>query len=416
MKEEKQMLKTICALGAPEQQVENPRAPRWRASSGAAPAPASGALPGGSGGTHQAAPARRPGGPAAGGGLPYGPENLCVQEGREARRTAGKEGVRGGTPRPTRPPQAAADGMLHPGGGDAVASTRPDGRNRPADAVSVGAGGPVPVLDNRHSISSAGLFNVKEIHVMTDGRLLINPRTGEIVEAVLASRRIFKADKYAEPKGVTQKSKSKNVENSVDGRGAARAKRRVFELAACNDFSLFFTLTLNPEKIDRYDYKAAVKRFGVWASNRVQRHGLRYVAVPELHQDGAIHFHGLCAGDDSLLSESPVKWKGKQVYNLDWDIGYSTAVKLTGDTLRAARYVAKYVTKQTGGGTIGGRYFFHGGPLVGFHVQHFQGAGAPLTGHRVEVPDAGLALLYIDLKDPRNVEILGDLVQNRKGV
>lgn len=116
------------------------------------------------------------------------------------------------------------------------------------------------------------------------------------------------------------------------------------------------------------------------------------------------------------MSEAPVKWKGKQVYNLDWDIGYSTAVKLTGDTLRAARYVAKYVTKQTGGGTIGGRYFFHGGPLVGFHVQHFQGVGAPLTGHRVEVPDAGLALLYIDLKDPRNVEILGDLVQNRKGV
>lgn len=312
----------------------------------------------------------------------------------------------------------AADGMrelLHRGGGDAVASTRPDGRSRPADAVSVGAGGPVPVLDNRHSISSAGLFNVKEIHVMTDGRVLINPRTGEIVEAVLASRRIFKADKYAEPRGITQKSKSKNVENSVDGRGAARAKRRVFELAACNDFSLFFTLTLNPEKIDRYDYKAAVKRFGVWASNRVQRHGLRYVAVPELHQDGAVHFHGLCAGDDTLLRESPVKWKGKQVYNLDWDIGYSTAVKLTGDTLRAARYVAKYVTKQTGGGTIGGRYFFHGGPLVGFHVQHFQGAGAPLTGHRVEVPDAGLALLYIDLKDPRNVEILGDLVQNRKG-
>lgn len=410
------MLKTISALGAPAQQVENPRAPRWRAPSGAAPAPAIGDLPGGPGGAHQAAPREGPAAPPQAVACHMGRSTFSVQEGREARRTAGKEGVRGGTPRPTRPPQAAADGMPYRGGGDAVASTRPDGRNRPADAVSVGAGGPVPVLDNRHSISSAGLFNVKEIHVMTDGRVLINPRTGEIVEAVLASRRIFKADKYAEPKGVTQKSKSKNVENSVDGRGAARAKRRVFELAACNDFSLFFTLTLNPEKIDRYDYKAAVKRFGVWASNRVQRHGLRYVAVPELHQDGAIHFHGLCAGDDSFLSESPVKWKGKQVYNLDWDIGYSTAVKLTGDTLRAARYVAKYVTKQTGGGTIGGRYFFHGGPLVGFHVQHFQGAGAPLTGHRVEVPDAGLALLYIDLKDPRNVEILGDLVQNRKGV
>ena len=277
----------------------------------------------------------------------------------------------------------------------------PGHTQRPAVAGSVGGAEAVPVLDNGHSISSSSIFNVKEFDAFTDGRLLINPRTGEIAEAVLASRRIFKADKYVEKRGerrFTQKSESGGkVENlgekDIDGRGAARARRRVLELAACYDNDLFFTLT-----------------FGVWASNRVQRHGLRYVAVPELHGDGALHFHGLASSDDTLLSESKVKWKGKQVYNLDWDLGFSTAVKLTGDTLRAARYVSKYVTKQTGGGTIGGRYFFHGGPLVGFRVQHFQGAGAPLTGRRVVLEEAGLALLYIDLKDPRNLAILAELV------
>lgn len=307
---------------------------------------------------------------------------------------------------------------LRAGAAIAKASVAPGHTQGPAVAGSVGGAEPVPVLDNGHSISSSSLFNVKEFHAFTDGRILINPRTGEIAEAVLASRRIFKADKHVEKRGgrrLPQKSESGGkVENlgekDIDGRGAARARRRVFELAACNDFDLFFTLTLAPDKIDRYDYKAAVKRFGVWASNRVQRHGLRYVAVPELHRDGALHFHGLASSDDTLLGESKVKWKGKQVYNLDWDLGFSTAVKLTGDTLRAARYVSKYVTKQTGGGTIGGRYFFHGGPLVGFRVQHFQGAGAPLTGRTVVLEEAGLALLYIDLKDPQNLAILAGLV------
>lgn len=287
---------------------------------------------------------------------------------------------------------------------------RTDGNCGKADAVSVGAREGKPVLDNRHSISS---FLIPEFQVMADGRVLINPRTGEIVEAVLASRRIFKADKFAE--GCTQKSKSKGKSDSnEDGpaRAAARARRRVFELALCNDFDLFFTLTLSPEKIDRHDYKAAVRAFGVWAGNRVQRHGLRYVAVPELHGDGAVHFHGLCNMQGTGTADSGRKWGGKVVYNLDWKVGFSTAVRLTGDTIRAARYVAKYVTKSTGGGTIGGRYFFHGGDLVGFRVQHFQGAGAPLTGRTVRPEGANVALLYIDLKDPRNVEILGELVGN----
>ena len=152
-------------------------------------------------------------------------------------------------------------------------------------------------------------------------------------------------------------------------------------------------------------------RLRVYFSNRVQRHGLKYVAVPELHHDGAIHFHGLCNSEAVGLTDSGRRWKGRPVYNLDWKIGFSTGVKLVGDYERVCGYIAKYVTKATGGGTIGGRYFYHGGALAHPHVQHFNGAGAPLTGHRVEVPEAGLALLYVDLKNPENLKEMGELLK-----
>lgn len=274
-------------------------------------------------------------------------------------------------------------------------------------------GGPVPVLDKGHRISSLQKF-MKPLtfsQVFVNGRVKVNPLTGEIMEAVVASRPIFKAIAGAEAR--EKKERSESVPGSEDGksRAAARARRQVFELCACNDLDLFFTLTLDKNHIDRYDYKAAVERLRVYFSNRVQRHGLKYVAVPELHQDGAIHFHGLCNSEAVGLTDSGRRWKGRPVYNLDWKVGFSTGVKLVGDYDRVCGYIAKYVTKATGGGTIGGRYFYHGGALAHPHVQHFNGAGAPLTGHRVEVPDAGLALLYVDLSNPENLKEMGELLK-----
>lgn len=268
----------------------------------------------------------------------------------------------------------------------------------------------VPVLDKGHSISSPIVKPLTFTEVYTDGRIKINPRTGEIVEAVLASRPIFKADRYAEPRDKPERGGTSGQEGDGTSRAAARARRQVFELCDCNDFDLFFTLTLSPEKIDRYDYKAAVEKLRVYLSNRVQRKGLRYVAVPELHQDGAIHFHGLCNAEAVGLTDSGRRWKGRIVYNLDWSVGFSTGVKLTGEYEAVCKYVTKYVTKQAEGGTIGGRYYYHGGALEHYHVQHFKGAGAPFSGHTVEVPGAGLWLCYIDLKNVENFRRLEDLL------
>ena len=264
----------------------------------------------------------------------------------------------------------------------------------------------VPVLDIGHRISS--LKRGSEGSARASGRVKINPLTGEIIEAVIASRAIFARGKGWEPVERKESGPGERREAGSDSlaRSAARARRRVFELCACNELDLFFTLTLSPEKADRWNYKEAVEKARAYFSNRVQRKGLIYVAVPELHKNGAVHFHGLCNCEGVGLYDSGRKWKGRQVFNLDWKLGFSTGVRIEGERPRVARYIAKYVTKQQGGGTIGGRYYFHGGALRDPVCRCFDPLPGDWEGHRVEVEGARLSLLYLDLKAPSTAELL----------
>lgn len=203
-------------------------------------------------------------------------------------------------------------------------------------------------------------------------RIKINPFTGDVLEDLVFNRDVFNPEglvKMDAEQAQYSVTKGERREPSEDGvrRAASRARKQVFELCACNDLDLFFTLTLNKEMIDRYDYKAAVRKFGQWADNQVRRRGLKYVAVPELHKDGAVHFHGLCNSAAVRLVDSGKKSKGQTVYNLPgWRLGFTSAISLYGERNAAAHYVAKYISKQhgTNGGTIGGRYFYHGGALM----------------------------------------------------
>ena len=82
-------------------------------------------------------------------------------------------------------------------------------------------------------------------------------------------------------------------------RAARRAAAKVRDLALSNTFRWFITLTLDPKKIDRYDVKEVTRHLNTWLDNQVRRRGAAYVIVPELHKDGALHFHGLvndCGG------------------------------------------------------------------------------------------------------------------------
>lgn len=161
-----------------------------------------------------------------------------------------------------------------------------------------------------------------------------------------------------------------------------RAKRKVYDYIMANpDLCYFVTLTLNGEKFSRYDTQEACKRLNKYLANRVQRNGLKYVFVPELHKDGAIHFHGLIneavemctsgtyippSGGKPLKAETLRKKRiplaeCQEVYNIpDWEYGFTTAMHIYGERGKTGSYVAKYITKQENSDfrKICGRYYY----------------------------------------------------------
>lgn len=193
-------------------------------------------------------------------------------------------------------------------------------------------------------------------------------------------------------------------------RSVRRARSMVYDYAMSTpSLAYFVTLTCDPEKIDRYSQTAVISKLSTWARNQTHRHGLTYLLVPELHKDGAIHFHGLI--NDALTMvpsgvytggslKRPRKARSKkdaasllrsgavEVLNLpSWSLGFTTAIPLYGDRENAVKYVLKYIGKSTMTPAscqelpladvpqsdaddtythqqrIGGRYFYSGGDL-----------------------------------------------------
>ena len=159
-----------------------------------------------------------------------------------------------------------------------------------------------------------------------------------------------------------------------------RAKNAVYEIAAANDWSYLVTLTLNAEKIDRYNAKEIVKPFTKWLHNQATRNGLRYLIIAEKHKDGAIHFHGLFNENIKLtdsgtvtapdrkkpIKKATAKKYGydlsacKTVYNIPgYKFGFATAIPLDENKEAVSQYITKYVTKDFG--KIFGKTYFAGG-------------------------------------------------------
>lgn len=128
-----------------------------------------------------------------------------------------------------------------------------------------------------------------------------------------------------------------------------RTRNSIYYLSRSNVWSWFVTLTLDPEKINRYDFADCSKKVRKWFNNlRRVSPDLYYLVVPEQHKDGAWHFHGLLGDCGGLVfSDSGKRDKsGRVIYNLfNWKYGFSTATEIT-DTARASSYICKYITKE----------------------------------------------------------------------
>lgn len=195
------------------------------------------------------------------------------------------------------------------------------------------------------------------------------------------------AGEWAKPKqlptGAEQGRKSADPEGEDRERSMRRARAKLRRLALANDFRWFVTLTLDPSKVDSHDGAAVVKKLNAWCSNAVQRHGLRYILVPERHKKGGIHFHGFFSDSLEAVESGTIKppaggkprkpksaaqraeWLaagGKIVYNLPgWSLGFTTAMELYGEYPAAVAYVCKYIGKD--GEKPAGRWYYSGGDL-----------------------------------------------------
>lgn len=166
-------------------------------------------------------------------------------------------------------------------------------------------------------------------------------------------------------------------------RSQRRARAKVRRLALANEFRWFVTLTIDPSRVDSHDGAAVVKKLNAWCSNAVQRHGLRYILVPERHKNGGIHFHGFFSDSLEAVNSGTIKppsggkprkprskaqrdeWLrngGQIVYNLPgWGWGFTTAIELYGEYPAAVAYVCKYIGKE--GEKPAGRWYYSGGDL-----------------------------------------------------
>ncbi len=207
------------------------------------------------------------------------------------------------------------------------------------------------------------------------------------------------ADQQGEDAAVQQiKQQPQALAEDIE-RSMRRARAKVRRIALANDFRYFVTLTLDPAKVDSHDGAAVVKKLNAWASNAVQRHGLRYILVPERHKKGGIHFHGffndaLPAVDSGTVrvpwAKKPRRprseaereeWLaagGMVVYNLPgWSLGFTTAMELYGDYPAAVAYVCKYIGKD--GEKPAGRWYYSGGDLKDPQTEYLEMSPAELV-------------------------------------
>lgn len=129
-------------------------------------------------------------------------------------------------------------------------------------------------------------------------------------------------------------------------------RRRIKGYAFSNSFRWFVTLTFNPEKVDSSDYETAKTTLLKWCRRmRDKYRQFDYLIIPELHQSGAVHFHGLLGDIPAHFVEAanpktgkPIIRHNRQVYNLtEWEYGFSDCEEIESPE-RAASYITKYVT------------------------------------------------------------------------
>lgn len=162
--------------------------------------------------------------------------------------------------------------------------------------------------------------------------------------------------------------KRKNARDSY-----RRTVNKIHDLARCEKWSMFYTLTFSPQYVDRENFQECMKKARKYFDNIRQRKArdIKYLLIPELHSDNkAWHIHGLVCNDVGVeyVDSGKKDERGKIIYNVgSYKWGWSTAVKIgnTADdnTQLVSSYVLKYITKDLCERSLGQRRYFRSNNL-----------------------------------------------------
>lgn len=165
-----------------------------------------------------------------------------------------------------------------------------------------------------------------------------------------------------------QENKNKlNKKNTVNdeklSNNITRAKTKIFELAFCNKWDYFITLTIDPRKYNREDLQKYYKDLSQFIRDCRKKYkcDIEYLLIPELHKDNkSWHLHGLVKGiplsklkqfevGDKMSKGISEKVKNEEeVYNwLEYQnkFGFCDLEPIKSEEA-VSKYITKYITKD----------------------------------------------------------------------
>lgn len=157
-----------------------------------------------------------------------------------------------------------------------------------------------------------------------------------------------------------ERGKAKNPDKSIR-HSMARARQKIFDYIMSNDFEYWATQTFNSQVIDRFNLDEIVRRYNqkLWNLKRRKYFNLKWLIVPEMHQNSAWHLHMLISG----IPKSKIVYSGYDYYNknknfsrkvYNWvdmiNFGFNDYVYIADieplEKFRIALYIIKYITKD----------------------------------------------------------------------
>lgn len=125
-----------------------------------------------------------------------------------------------------------------------------------------------------------------------------------------------------------------------------KTKSKLRDYARNNHFDKFWTLTFDPKNFGSSD-NLRFEEMQKFLKRMTRKYGkFNYLAVPERHKSGAIHWHMMTGYFEPKLIDSGKRYKEKTIFNCpEWEFGF-TNVQNVRSKKKISNYVSKYITKD----------------------------------------------------------------------